>query len=113
MVHAPVYGSPSSEHPKNESSGFAGALDAAGVDLILQGHQHFYERTTYAQGTAFTVGTGGVGPYERTSTASGSQKYLSGTYGALQLTLSAGQWQAQFVSTAGAVLDGASGTCAD
>ena len=81
--------------------------------MILDGHQHFYERNSYGQGTAFTVGTGGVGPYQRTSTASSSQKYVSGTYGALKLTLSSGRWDAQFVSTTGAVLDTASGTCAD
>jgi hypothetical protein len=115
MDHAPLGGSPSSEHPTNEASAFASSLYAGGVDLMLNGHQHFYERVYLNNGSTkqFTVGTGGIGPYTRSSTGSGSEKYISGTYGALKVTLSSGTWTAQFISTGGSVLDSASGTCAD
>jgi hypothetical protein len=115
MDHAPVNGSTTSTHPSNQASGFAPYLYAGGVDLILDGHNHIYERVNVNGGSTkqFTVGTGGAGAYTRNSTASGSEKYISGTRGALKLTLGDHSWSTQFVSTDGQVLDSDSGVCSD
>jgi len=115
MDHAPVVGSTTSTHPSNQASGFAPYLYAGGADLILDGHNHIYERVNVNGGSTkqFTVGTGGAGAYTRNSTASGSEKYITGTRGALKLTLGDHSWSAQFISTDGQILDSDSGNCAD
>jgi len=115
MDHAPVGGSTTSTHPSNQASGFAPYLYAGGVDLILDGHNHMYERVNVNGGSTkqFTVGTGGAGAYTRNATAAGSEKYITGTRGALKLTLGDHSWSAQFVSTSGQVLDSDSGVCSD
>jgi hypothetical protein len=123
VVHAPVFGSPSAEHPTIESSAYRGVLFAHGVDLIVSGHQHFYERVgpVDAAGAAdaagavqLTVGLGGIGHYTRTAVAAGSRAYNAAAYGPTELTLTAGGWSSAFVPNAGsaAFADTATGTCA-
>jgi hypothetical protein len=114
FTHAPVIGSPSSEHPSNEASAFRSTLVAHGVDLILNGHQHFYERNVDSAGfTDITNGLGGTGHYSRTSTVSTARAYSATSYGALKVTLGSGSWSTQFVknASAAAFTDTASGGC--
>ena len=112
--HAPVIGSPSSEHSTNEASAFKTTLVNHGVDLILNGHQHFYERNLDQAGfTDITNGEGGIGHYSRTSTASTAQAYDASSFGPLKVVLSANGWATDFVPNAGAAAftDHASGGC--
>jgi hypothetical protein len=114
LDHAPIYGSPTSTHSSNEGAFFASALQSAGVDLILTGHQHMYERVNAPNGvTSITNGEGGVGHYARTSTASGSVAYDSASYGPIKLTLTSNGWSSTFVPNQGAssFSDSASGGC--
>jgi acid phosphatase type 7 len=114
ITHAPVIGSPAEEHPTNEASAFRTTLVNHGVDLILNGHQHFYERNLDPSGfTAITNGLGGVGNYDRTSTASTAQAYNSTSFGPIKVVLSANGWTTDFVPNAGAAAfsDHASGGC--
>jgi acid phosphatase type 7 len=114
ITHAAVIGSPAEEHPTNEASAFRTTLVNHGVDLILNGHQHFYERNLDPSGfTAITNGLGGVGHYDRTSTASTAQAYNATSFGPIKVTLKADGWETDFVPNAGAAFftDHASGGC--
>lgn len=114
ITHGSMIGSPSSEHPTNESSAFKSTLVSHGVDLVLNGHQHWYERNLDSSGfTALTNGQGGIGHYSRTSTASTAQAYNDTSFGPIKLTLKAAGWESDFVPNAGAAsfTDHASGSC--
>jgi hypothetical protein len=85
-------------------------LQARGVDIVLQGHNHNYER--FAPQTAdrvasrrgmqaFVVGTGGIGFYAFKDKAANSVKRTDSTYGVLRLTLGKGRYGWQFVRTGG------------
>jgi hypothetical protein len=114
VSHAPVIGSPAQEHPTNEAAAFRQTLVDHGVDLVLAGHQHFYERNLDPAGfTSITNGQGGVGHYDRTSTAPTAQAYNSTSFGPIKVVLSANGWTTDFVPNAGAAAfsDHASGGC--
>ena len=97
------------------------ALQAGGVDLVLQGHNHNYERfapqtadrVADPQGLqAFVVGTGGIGFYAFKDKAANSVARTDSTYGVLQLTLGDGRYRWRFVRTGGtAFTDNGERTC--
>jgi hypothetical protein len=112
--HAPVIGSPSSEHPTNEANPWRQTLIAHGVDLILNGHQHFYERNVDTSGfTEITNGEGGIGHYSRSSTAPTAQAYDDTSFGPLKVTLTNTGWSTDFITDPGATAftDHAGGGC--
>ncbi len=101
----------SGEHGDDTSVGtFWEILYAAGADLILNGHDHDYERFAPQDpgGRAdpshgirqFVVGTGGTDLRARASTAANSQVFSS-THGVLRLTLRADAYDWAFVPIAG------------
>ena len=92
-------------------------LYAAGVDILLDGHDHIYERTapmksgatlasepvadpTYGI-TQFTVGTGGEGHHGLSTTMPTSEVRNAATYGILKLTLHANSYDWVFLPIAG------------
>jgi hypothetical protein len=97
------------------------ALQAAHVDVILQGHNHDYERfapqnsakAADSQGMrAFVVGTGGIGFYTFQDRAPNSESRSDSTYGVLRMTLSPSSYSWQFVRTGGSAFsDSGTGTC--
>ena len=97
------------------------ALYAAGVDVIISAHEHFYER--FAPQTPegapdpqfgirqFIVGTGGAPLTQPVRRVANSEMVLS-TFGVLRLTLDAQSYRWEFLSAeGGAVLDSGTGTC--
>jgi hypothetical protein len=95
-------------------------LFAAGVDLVVNGHDHLYERFA-PQGpdgrrndvfgiTQITVGTGGAPLYDFRGTTLNSVAQLR-TYGLLKLTLRDGGFESVFLPVAGAPFDLYLGTC--
>ena len=106
--HHPRFNS-GNTHGNNTSVGpLWDALYTYGADLILNGHEHVYERfapqrPTQATDSAFgirqfTVGTGGAGAYSFASTAQpNSQVRNSGANGVLKLTLRAGSYDWNFL----------------
>jgi calcineurin-like phosphoesterase family protein len=87
----------------------------AGADIVLNGHDHDYERFAAADangrqatdGTVeFVVGTGGgeLRPFERTPRET-SRKRVQQRYGVLRLALGPDSYAWQFVATGGQVLD--------
>jgi hypothetical protein len=93
----------------------------AGAELVLNGHEHNYERfaemnatgTVVSQGLReIVVGTGGAGLYSFSTPLSASQVRNSSTYGVLKLTLRATGYDWQFVPVAGSTFtDSGSDTC--
>ena len=96
-------------------------LYAAGADLVLNGHDHDYERLAplKADGTAdpakgireFVVGTGGDSQYRFHTVVPGSEVRIDHVYGVLDLTLRPGQYDWRFVPEPGAAGDSGTGTC--
>jgi predicted phosphodiesterase len=85
-------------------------LAAHHVDIVLQGHNHDYERFAPQDPArkadpngmqAFVVGTGGIGFYKFRNTAPNSVERNDSTYGVLQLALSRTSYSWQFVPVAG------------
>jgi len=86
------------------------ALYAGGADVVLNGHDHDYERFAPmtpagarddARGIReFVVGTGGA-HYESWSTVKPNSLVRSQTFGVLKMTLGAGSYDWQFVPVAG------------
>lgn len=96
-------------------------LYAAGADIVLNGHEHSYERfapQTPAQLAdpngirEFVVGTGGVAsqPFAATPQPN-SEVRKRGIFGVLDLTLHAGGYDWQFVPAGSTFADAGSGTC--
>lgn len=93
----------------------------AGAELVINGHEHNYERFSEmnASGSAVSeglreivVGTGGAGLYSFGSPLAASQVRNSSTFGVLKLTLRAAGYDWQFVPVAGSTFtDSGSDTC--
>jgi hypothetical protein len=82
----------------------------AGADLVINGHEHHYERfkPMNASGSAVSsglreivVGTGGAGLYGFGTIKSTSEVRNSTTHGVLRLTLNATSYSWKFVPVAG------------
>lgn len=97
-------------------------LYADGAEIVLNGHEHHYERfapqtptgaSDPAQGiTQVVIGTGGMGAnYPFGTPASNSVVRTNGVKGIGIFTLTPAGWEMRFVSVAGVVKDTASGTC--
>jgi acid phosphatase type 7 len=85
-------------------------LANSGVELVLNGHDHDYERFAplnaagkpSEKGTReFVVGTGGKNEYPFLITKPGSQIRKTGTFGVLELKLKASSYDWKFVPVAG------------
>jgi hypothetical protein len=94
----------------------------AGVDLILNGHDHHYERfvpqtpagiADSARGIAqIVVGTGGASLRRvRDPIARNSVAHVRGHHGVLKLVLGAGEYRHAFLTTDGRVWDVGAGSC--
>lgn len=119
--HEPRFSS-GSEHGSDSSfDPFWQDLYAARADVILNGHDHEYERFAPQNpaGQAdpngiqeFVAGTGGVSLYSFSTPVANSQVRNNTTFGVLKLTLHAGGYDWQFVPVAGSSFtDSGSGTC--
>lgn len=117
-------------HPRF-NSGKHGAFTAArpiwallvkhDVELVLNGHEHFYERFDAVDEagarsstgvTQLTVGTGGVGFSEFSEVHPSSAVRQNETYGVVKLKLGARGWTSEFLAVPGATFtDRASGSC--
>ncbi len=100
---------------------FWDALYAAGAEVVLNGHDHDYERfapqdpsaaADPARGiTEFVVGTGGGGPRAFDEIQPNSAVRATEVFGALELTLGSGSWTYEFESTTPGFADEGTGTC--
>jgi len=116
-------------HPR-WSSGLAGStywidaiwqsLSAAGVEVVLAGHDHDYERFTPLDAAGqpveaglrqFVVGTGGGYLRPFGSAQPNSEFRLDNVHGVLALALHPDHYEWQFISASGEVLDSGSAPC--
>ncbi|MCL4506960.1 MAG: metallophosphoesterase [Chloroflexi bacterium] len=121
--HHPQFSSgPHGAAPDEDVSAFWKALYSAGADIVLNGHDHIYERFAPqdpdgapdpARGIReFVVGTAGVGHYGIASIKPNSQVRNTDTFGVLKLTLHATSYDWQFIPVAGKTFtDHGSGQC--
>jgi acid phosphatase type 7 len=118
--HHPLFSS--GEHGDNASvKPFWRLLERAGADVILNGHDHHYER--FAPATVgghrsasgireFVVGTGGINHYGITHVEPLSQVRNDRTFGVLSLTLDDGSYSWEFLATGrSAFEDAGTGRC--
>jgi PKD repeat protein len=98
------------------------ALYAAGVDLVINGQQHHYNRfkpmtpsgdVDEARGiVSFNVGTGGGDGVEMATEVHPNSAAISATFGVLKLTLRSDSYNWEFVPVPGATFsDSGSGSC--
>ena len=96
-------------------------LDQGGVDLVLAGHDHTYERfpalgskgdvVVGAGITSMVVGTGGKSHYPIVVPRAHSIVRDAGAFGVLQLQLHSEGWNSRFLSVSGAEADVVDGRC--
>ena len=88
-------------------------LAAGGVDVVLAGHDHHYERFAPIGGIrSFVVGTGGRSHYPVLHRLARSVALTSRTYGVLRLTLRADGYDWRFLPVAGSsYTDAGTGRC--
>lgn len=114
-------------HPLHTSGGYNGdeatierarplwdLADAGGVDVVLNGHDHIYERFAPIDDmTQFTVGSGGKELYEIGPKADRSQVRIGDRVGVLRLTLASdGTYDYAFIDASNdKVVDAGSRTC--
>jgi len=119
--HRPRFSSGSDHGSDASYDPFWRDLYAAGADVVLNGHDHDYERFAPQNpgGVAdpagireFVVGTGGHGLYSFNTPVANSVVRNSTSYGVLKLTLHPGSYDWQFVPAAGSTFtDSGSSTC--
>ena len=119
--HQPYFTSPGKHGPEQSIKPWVELLVAREVDVILQAHNHFYERFAPQNAAreadsrgpqAFVVGTGGKDLHPFRGTAPNSVTRDNSTYGVLQLTLKERAYDWQFVPvTNGTYADSGSMSC--
>ena len=120
--HHPRFNSGASHGNNTAVANFWDALYAYGADVVLNGHEHIYERFAPQRPDAvadsvngirqFTVGTGGRSHYTIGTVKANSEVRNGSTYGVLKLTLHATTYDWQFVPVAGATFtDSGTGKC--
>jgi hypothetical protein len=120
--HRPLFSSGDIHGSSSDSEPLWQALQDAGAEIVICGHDHEYERFApqRADGTAdaahgireFVVGTGGSELYSITTPIANSEAHDASTLGVLKLTLGPGTYSWQFVPVAGGTYtDSGSGTC--
>jgi hypothetical protein len=122
MTHQPPFTSGAVHGPATETRPLVRRLYRAGVEILLSGHNHHYERFApqTAEGRrddargirAFVVGTGGAGRYPFARPRPNSEVRDDDTYGVLRLTLRPGSYRWQFVPVPGErFADSGGGSC--
>jgi hypothetical protein len=120
--HHPRFNSGAAHGNDVKVAPFWSALYDLNADVILNGHEHVYERFAPQSPTAvadnargirqFTVGTGGRSHYTFGTIQPNSQARDGNTYGVLKLTLHATSYDWQFVPVAGGTFtDSGTGQC--
>lgn len=119
--HQPRWSSGSTHGSNSGMQTLWQVLYNAGADLVINGHEHNYERFAEMNATGsavspglreFVVGTGGNSHYGFGTVLSTSEVRNGTTYGVLKLTLSASGYAWQFVPVAGSTFtDSGSSNC--
>lgn len=120
-LHRPLFSS-GYHGPQTGMHSLYAIMSAGGVELVLSGHDHSYERfapmspagmvDTVGGLTQIVVGTGGSDLRGfHTPLARNSLSAIQGHHGVVKLTLGAGAWRSAFIDAGGRVWDRSGGTC--
>lgn len=110
--HQPRFSSGSNHGSSEEVDPMWDALWNNGADLVLNGHEHNYERFAPRHGMVEIVsGTGGAGSYPFGTPLAGSEFRLTDVQGVTFIHLTTEGWTSRFVDVSGAVRDTATGSC--
>jgi len=110
LMHHPPYTSPSSHSSNSE---LQWPFQTWGVDAVLAGHNHFYERI-FREGIVYFVnGLGGRSIYSIDGVIAGSQVRYNGDYGAMVVDADAHTLRFRFLTRTGALIDDYSLTQSD
>ncbi|HLB66711.1 MAG TPA: metallophosphoesterase [Candidatus Saccharimonadales bacterium] len=105
---------------RNLSSAFWVELVNNHVEVVLNGHDHIYERFALQNSAGeadqkgprqFTVGTGGKELYKRKAVVPNSEVLIDDSFGVLVIDLYLKAYRWQFISTEGKILDSGSQKC--
>ncbi len=117
--HIPLFSSGGRASPNSQQ--LWNALYAAHADVVLDGHDHIYERFAPQSPTGvldsangirqFTVGTGGADHTFITSPAANSEVSDATSYGILKMTLHPGGYDWAFQPATGSFTDSGSASC--
>jgi hypothetical protein len=118
--HKPRFSSGANHGSNTSSQPFWDLLGSEGAEIVLNGHEHNYER--FAPQTPlgvastsgirqFVVGTGGNCCYPFGPPIANSEVRITGTRGIVELTLAATSYSWRFIAVGGAVLDSGTGDC--
>jgi hypothetical protein len=98
------------------------ALHDLGVDVVLNGHDHLYERFAPQNASGirddrgirqFTVGTGGAPLYDFSTVLPNSEVRHNRSFGVLKLTLRSRDYDWEFVGADQTTFDAGSALCID
>jgi hypothetical protein len=119
--HTPRFSSGSHHGSNSRLAPLWDVLLAGGADLVLNGHEHNYERFAPQDGNGvarpdgireFVVGTGGASHYPFGTPIANSEARDSTSFGVLELVLRETGYEWEFVPVAGATFtDSGSGSC--
>jgi hypothetical protein len=119
--HHPLFSSGKYRPGIPEMKPFWEALYSAGADVVLNGHDHNYQRFAPQdpQGRAdsergirqFVVGTGGKSHYEILDPIANTEVYNDNTYGVLKLTLHPKSYEWRFLPAGGEFTDSGEDQC--
>jgi len=119
--HHPRFNSGASHGNNTAVAPFWDDLYEFGAEIVLNGHEHVYERFAPQTPSAaadpargirqFTVGTGGAGLYSFGTVQPNSEVRNSTSLGVLKLTLGTNSYGWQFIPATGSFTDSGSGTC--
>ncbi len=120
--HHPLFNSGAQHGSFKGATALWETLYAADADVVLNGHEHIYERFDPQTPTGelnaqrgireFIVGTGGIGFYELGASKPNSVVRQASAYGVLKLTLNADSYDWEFLAvTPSTFTDKGSGTC--
>jgi len=105
FMHHPRYSSGKSHGNTLAIKDMWEILDAGGVDVVLAGHEHLYERLKSGNIREFIVGTGGRSLYDFGNPKTGSEARISDSFGVLKMVLKEGGYEWEFVSEDGEAKD--------
>jgi len=119
--HEPRWSSGDVHRNDSGVAAFWSDLYVAGADVVLNGHDHNYQRFPPLNPSGqpdtngireFVVGTGGASHYGFTASSPAPEVRNGTDFGVLKLTLHAGSYDFEFVPVAGSTFaDSGSGTC--
>lgn len=119
--HNPRWSSGTSHGSDAAAGDLWSVLSKAGVDVVLNGHEHNYERFAPLTPSGrrapprgireFVVGTGGARTYPFGDPITGSQVRITGVHGVLKMMLHREGYEWAFIRTDGKVLDSGRDRC--